>query len=97
MAIAQTIFLFALGASVASFLAAMISRKNIRTQFSSEKRSHCDSCGRTLLWHELIPIFGFVLNRGQCKKCQNRIPTWYLLAEVLGGVVALGSAWLFTP
>lgn len=86
------IIIFFLGASLASFLSAMISRKNIRSQFSSQKRSHCDTCKRVLHGYELIPIFGFLMNQGRCKNCHNNIPIWYVLAEVLGGIIALGTA-----
>src|SRR3989344_4939149 len=89
-----TPFVFAagvLGAILASFLEVVADRLP-----RGEKpfgRSHCDHCGRTLSWFELIPVLSWLLLRGRCRTCDARIPIRHLLFEVsLGAVFASVAA-----
>ncbi|OIQ53420.1 prepilin peptidase [Neomoorella thermoacetica] len=54
-------------------------------------RSKCENCGRVLSWWELLPVLGFILARGRCRRCGREIPRRYPLAEALLGLI---SAWL---
>lgn len=51
-------------------------------------RSRCAACGHTLGAGDLVPVFSFLLRRGKCKYCGERIPPDCLWAE-LGGAAAL--------
>ncbi len=82
----MTIF-FALGAIVGSFLNVVIYR--MHTGRSLNGRSHCMSCGKTLSWHELFPVFSYLYLRGTCKGCSAYIPPRYLMVEVLTGLLFL--------
>jgi len=87
---------FFLGASVASFINATIYRldsknkKNSEKLFSTfDKRSHCEYCGKQLTWIELIPIVGFLLCAGKCKKCGKKINIYYPISEFVLGLSIL--------
>jgi prepilin signal peptidase PulO-like enzyme (type II secretory pathway) len=54
-------------------------------------RSSCPSCHHTLTASELIPIISQVTQRGHCTQCHQSIPRWYLVLEVLSGLVFVSS------
>ena len=50
-------------------------------------RSHCDHCNRQLNWIDLIPIFGWLIARGRCKQCGNRVSWMWPAVEALSGLL----------
>ena len=56
-------------------------------------RSHCPSCGRTIRAVENIPVFSFVLLRGRCAGCGERISWLYPAVEILTAGATL-TVWL---
>jgi leader peptidase (prepilin peptidase)/N-methyltransferase len=48
-------------------------------------RSHCPNCGKTLGAFELVPVFGYLLLGGKCKKCKSPISIKYPLIEFVSG------------
>ncbi len=74
-------YIFILGVCIGSFLNVVIYRYN--TGFTLNGRSKCFSCGRTLVWYDLIPIFSFVAFRGRCRTCKSRISWQYPFVELL--------------
>ena len=48
--------------------------------------SHCDSCGHVLKWYENIPILSYIFLGGKCKECKTRIPVFFFIYEILGGL-----------
>ena len=61
----------------------------MHTGRSLNGRSHCMSCGKTLSWYELFPVFSYLYLRGTCKGCSAYIPPRYLMVEVLTGLLFL--------
>ena len=55
-------------------------------------RSHCMKCGHKLQWFELIPVFSYVVLRGRCRQCKEKISIQYPLVELLN---AIGYVWIF--
>ncbi|WP_188687773.1 prepilin peptidase [Pullulanibacillus camelliae] len=49
--------------------------------------SHCDFCERRLTVSELIPILSFLLLKGKCQTCSQRIPITYPLIECFTGLL----------
>ena len=49
-------------------------------------RSECPSCFKTLKTIDIIPLIGFIVNRGKCRFCQTKIPIRYVVVEILGGL-----------
>ncbi|HOV29909.1 MAG TPA: prepilin peptidase [Candidatus Dojkabacteria bacterium] len=88
--------IFFLGASLASFVNATIYRLESKNRKSKgktfpvfEKRSHCEYCGKELTWVELLPVVGFILCSGKCKKCGKRINIYYPISEFILGISTL--------
>jgi len=55
--------------------------------------SACPHCGKNISPVYLIPIVGYIILRGRCSSCKNRISVSYPLMEVLYGVLALMVAY----
>ncbi|MBR4776009.1 MAG: prepilin peptidase, partial [Lachnospiraceae bacterium] len=62
------VILFMYGIVVGSFLNVCILRIPLKESLSS-KRSHCMSCGHTLAWYDLFPLFSYLFLRGKCRYC----------------------------
>ncbi|WP_051910388.1 prepilin peptidase [Carnobacterium pleistocenium] len=62
-------------------------------------RSHCSTCHRTLRFYELIPILSYLIQKGRCRNCQQRISILHPLAEALTGFIFLYTfhTYLFFP
>ncbi|MBE5962867.1 MAG: prepilin peptidase [Lachnospiraceae bacterium] len=80
------LMIFLYGIIIGSFLNVCIYRipkkENIVTT-----RSHCMACGYQLKWYDLIPIFSFVILRGRCRKCGEKVSIQYPLIELANGVL----------
>lgn len=61
----------------------------------SQTRSYCDTCERTLTWKELIPVFSFVIQKGKCLKCQEKISPIYPCMELATGLLAAFAYYQF--
>ena len=57
----------------------------------------CPDCGRRLTWTETLPLVGYVLQRGRCRGCGERISPRYLAVELACGLWALGVALVYGP
>ena len=74
------IILFAiLGLIIGSFLNVIVIRMNTGRGIGG--RSHCMSCGKTLSWYEMIPVFSYLVQRGKCMHCGSKISIQYPLVE----------------
>jgi leader peptidase (prepilin peptidase)/N-methyltransferase len=78
-----------LGAAVGSFLATVLVRWP-RDGSALRGRSHCDHCGATLRWHELVPILSYLARRGRCRRCGGAIDRRHLWMELAAS--AIGAA-----
>ena len=47
-------------------------------------RSFCPACKKQVSWYDNIPLLSWVLLRGKCRHCQERISPRYLVLEVSG-------------
>jgi leader peptidase (prepilin peptidase) / N-methyltransferase len=61
-----------------------------------EGRSECDSCGRTLGPHELVPVLSYAVLRGRCAGCGAAIRPSHLAIELIGLGIGV-SAGLAAP
>ncbi len=75
------VVVFILGAIIGSFLNVYIYR--FHTGKSISGNSHCLSCGVSLRWFELFPIFSYLAIRGRCRHCHSKVPVRYFLVELL--------------
>ena len=72
-----------LGLINGSFLNAVIHRLPRGISLLSPKRSFCPGCGKTIPWHENLPVASWVLLRGRCSGCEMPIAIRYPLVELL--------------
>lgn len=82
------IYLFFLGASIASFINALMYRveKGMKLKEMLLTRSHCDNCKKVLNWYELIPVFSWFISKGKCPKCKKKFSIYHSLSELFLGV-----------
>jgi leader peptidase (prepilin peptidase)/N-methyltransferase len=65
--------------------------------------SHCTACGKPIAWYQNLPVISWLLLRGRCASCGDRISIVYPLVELLTGFVfvlhyeVLGATWLLVP
>ncbi|MFC3193836.1 prepilin peptidase [Marinicella sediminis] len=58
-------------------------------------RSHCPKCKEQLsAWHN-IPVISYLILRGRCHFCQNRISIRYPLIELFSGLLAALAAFYY--
>jgi len=81
-----------LGLITGSFLNAVIHRLPRGISLLNPKRSFCPSCGKTIPWHENLPVASWVLLRGRCSGCAMPIAIRYPLVELLTALLYL-LAW----
>ena len=81
-------FIFFLGLSVGSFLNCLIYRLEARESFL-KGRSFCPHCRRVLSWWDLIPVFSFLILKGKCRYCYQKISWQYPLVELTTGLLFL--------
>lgn len=60
-------------------------------------RSKCFTCGKNLEWHELVPLFSFIFQKGKCKKCKSKISWQYPTIEFLSGCIFVLIFYFFPP
>ncbi|HJX14612.1 MAG TPA: prepilin peptidase [Candidatus Deferrimicrobiaceae bacterium] len=84
--------MFVLGACLGSFFNVLIYRLP-REESIVLPASRCPSCGRPIRPAENIPLLGFLLLRGRCAGCGNRISWRYPGVEALTGAGFALLAW----
>jgi leader peptidase (prepilin peptidase)/N-methyltransferase len=83
-----------LGLMVGSFLNVCIHRLPRRESIVSPG-SHCTNCGTAIRWYHNIPIVSWLLLRGRCAACGNRISIVYPLIEAATGALFALHYWRF--
>ena len=78
------IFLF--GLIVGSFLNCIIYRLEVGKSFLGG-HSFCPYCKHELVWHDLIPVFSFLMLKGKCRYCQKPISIQYPLIELTTAIL----------
>ncbi|MBJ7258684.1 MAG: prepilin peptidase [Chthoniobacterales bacterium] len=94
---AASVFVAVFGLVCGSFLNAVIHRLPRGVGLSHPRRSFCPHCGRSLPWHENIPVLSWVLLRGKCRGCAAPISARYPLVESLTAALFLALWWNFPP
>lgn len=86
LTIILSIFFALYGIVIGSFLNVVILRLPIKESITL-KRSHCMTCGHTLSWYELIPLFSYLFLGGKCRHCKAHISVQYPIIEGLNGIL----------
>ena len=53
--------------------------------------SHCPSCEHPIRWYDNVPVVSWILLRGRCRDCGDRISARYPLVEALSGALWLAA------
>ena len=58
------------------------------------KHSYCPNCNHKLGFFDLFPIVSYLVLKGKCRYCGNKIRARYLILEILSGMsfVLIGMA-----
>jgi leader peptidase (prepilin peptidase)/N-methyltransferase len=82
---------FVLGLLFGSFLNVCIARLPEHRSIV-KPRSECPHCSRMIRWYDNVPLLSFVLLRGRCRNCGERISWQYPVVELLIGAVFAAAA-----
>ncbi len=92
------ILFFIFGLIIGSFCNVVAFRRS-KNESIIYPRSHCPNCNHTLSPIELIPVFSYLIQKGRCKHCKEKISVFYPINEILTAVLfmisyyVLGFSW----
>ncbi|ADK13643.1 MULTISPECIES: A24 family peptidase [Clostridium] len=82
------IIIFIFGTIIGSFLNVCIYRIPMQESIVYPS-SHCTNCGNRIKWYDLIPIVSYVILRGKCRNCGEKISKKYPIVEFITGLLYL--------
>lgn len=85
-----------LGLVIGSFAATVVVRMP-QDRSAATGRSACDGCGRVLTVWELFPLVSYLLARGKCRTCSERIDPIHPQIEIAAMLIGALSAALLPP
>jgi leader peptidase (prepilin peptidase)/N-methyltransferase len=83
-----------LGSVIGSFLNVCIYRLP-REESIVFPPSNCTSCNTPIRFYDNIPVISYLLLRGRCRSCGERISRVYLTVEILSGLIGALLVWKF--
>jgi leader peptidase (prepilin peptidase)/N-methyltransferase len=83
------VFVFAFGSIVGSFINVVIYRLPAGMSVITPP-SRCPVCGARLSWWENMPIVGWFVVRGRCRRCRAPISAQYMLVELFMALLFVG-------
>lgn len=78
------LILFLLGLSLGSFANSLIWR--LANNISFKGRSQCPKCRKRIIFFDNIPLFSFLILKGRCRNCKEKISWQYPLLELAMGI-----------
>lgn len=92
------VLVFLAGVAVFAYLNEVIMRLPQKEGLLGKQRT-CPRCGHVFGVKDCVPVVSYLLHRGKCAYCSERLPIRGLLIELLGGVlsVAVIAYYHFTP
>ncbi len=88
MTLLPPIFIFILGLIIGSFINCLVYRLYTEQSFI-RSRSFCPHCRVIIRWFDNIPLLSYLLLRGRCRACRQKISLSYPLVELAGGLLFL--------
>ena len=82
-------FIFATGIVIGSFLNVCILRLPKHESIATTP-SHCFSCNTKIKRYDLIPVLSWLILKGRCRHCGEKISARYPVVELLNGLL-----WIF--
>ena len=81
------VFIFLIGLSLGSFLSVLVVRLPLGEKGIAAGRSHCPHCRHQLAWYDLAPFLSYLLVRGHCRYCRQKISIVYPIIELATATV----------
>ncbi len=82
------VYVFVFGSCIASFMNVVIYR--VPKELNVAKgRSFCPSCNKTLKPYDMIPVLSWIILKGKCRFCGEKISIRYPLVELVGGLLGM--------
>lgn len=94
MDLAIAAFLVVPGLAVGSFLNVVAARLPLRRSLV-RPRSACLSCEQPIAWYDNVPLLSYLLLRGRCRSCGERIGLIYPAVELVTALLVGGCALAF--
>jgi leader peptidase (prepilin peptidase) / N-methyltransferase len=85
---------FLYGISIGSFLNVLIYRLP-HGKSLLRPPSHCPKCNNPIKFYDNIPIISFIILRGRCRQCHDKISWRYPLVEALTGILCVIAIYYF--
>ncbi|PKK97785.1 MAG: hypothetical protein CVV57_10555 [Tenericutes bacterium HGW-Tenericutes-2] len=83
MTAVYSILFFLFGSLLASFIQLVAYRLPHKETLLG--RSYCPNCHVDLRFIDVLPIIGYLINKGKCHFCHEKISISYLITELIGG------------
>ncbi len=80
------------GLLLGSFATAMAHRVPRGEKISGKERSRCPNCGATIGARDNLPVLSYLLLRGKCRNCGQRISVHYPIVELTSALLFFGAA-----
>ena len=81
----MNLYIFIVGTIIGSFINCLCYRYNHHQKIFT-KRSYCEHCGYQLKWYDLMPLLSYLLLRGKCRYCYQKINKNNFLVELIFGI-----------
>jgi leader peptidase (prepilin peptidase) / N-methyltransferase len=84
----SAVFVGAIGAALGSFLN-VVAYRLPRHQSLVRPGSSCPGCGTAIKPYDNVPVLGWLMLRGRCRSCHERISSRYPIVEALTAALAV--------
>lgn len=78
-----------MGLFLGSFSNVLIYRLSEHKSLFKPSRSFCPTCGNEIKWYDNIPILSYIILKGKCRNCKEKISIRYPLIEAAGLVIGV--------
>jgi leader peptidase (prepilin peptidase)/N-methyltransferase len=82
---------FVFGLAFGSFATVVVHRVPLGLSVASPPSS-CPGCGAAIAWYDNIPLVSYLVLRGRCRHCTQRISPRYPVVELISGLVWVALA-----
>lgn len=79
-----------MGLFLGSFSNVLVYRLSEHKSLFKPSRSYCPTCGNQIKWYDNIPIISYIILKGKCRKCKEKISIRYPLIELVGLLLGIG-------
>lgn len=83
-----------LGLCLGSFSNVLVYRLSEHKSLFKPSGSYCPTCGNAIKWYDNIPLLSYIILRGKCRKCKEKISIRYPIIEATG-LLIFAVCWLF--